>query len=69
MTQQRGNGVVAKILAGIIVAMIGGFLAGRFTAPGEALELRVRTNEKAVATMQADIIWIRSALEKKGFAP
>jgi len=66
-TQLKGNGVVARILASFVLALIVGFLAGRYGFSD--LENRVRTNEKVIERLDANVEWIRDALEKKGFTP
>ena len=63
----NGNKTVVGVLSAIIVALVVGFVAGNFGT--SELEARVRQNEKTLSAMQQDIVWIRAALENKGFTP
>ncbi|MFH1740048.1 MAG: hypothetical protein ABIH23_13645 [bacterium] len=66
-TVGNGNRVAVKVLSAILISVVLGFIAGGFGTSD--LEARVRQNEKMLSAMQQDIVWIRAALENKGFKP
>ena len=66
-TVGNGNRVAVKVLSAILIAVTLGFMAGSFGTSD--LETRVRQNEKTLSAIQQDIVWIRAALENKGFKP
>jgi hypothetical protein len=65
------SNVAAKVLGGILVALVASimsFIAGRVTGPAD-FDPRLRQTEQAIVMIQTDLDWIRAALENRGYTP